>query len=218
MIGIILKIRNVNVTLLKEHLKREGATLIGVGDITEGLSQEIAHLDKGIALAVNKSLSEDSVALLLKLQRMTERWFRALGFKCLVIPPDSDRIKGKNIAKIYHLFSHKTAATCSGLGWIGKNDLIINKTYGSKLSWATVLTNAPLEVDSPLTESRCGDCDICVKNCPSGAVSGSLWSRDEPLKKLVNYEKCRSFKKVRPRFQEKPNCGLCVTICPYSRI
>jgi ferredoxin len=215
--GTVLTIGNVDPTLLKEHLKREGATLVGVGDITEGLSHEIAHLDRGIALAVNKSLSEDSVALLMRLQRLTERWFRERGFKCLVIPPDSDRINGKYIAKLYHLFSHKTAATCSGLGWIGKNGLIINKTYGSKLSWATVLTNAPLEVDDPLTESQCGDCDFCVKNCPSGAVSGSLWSRGEPLKKLVNYEKCRSFKKVRPRFQEKPNCGLCVTICPYSR-
>ncbi len=217
MVSTVLSIRNVDATLLKEHLKSEGAVLAGVGDITEALSHEIAYLDRGIAIAVNKSLSQDSIALLLRLQRLAERWLRERGFKCLVIPPDSDRINGKYIAKLYHLCSHKTAATCSGLGWIGKNGLIINKTYGSKLSWATVLTNAPLEADSPLTESQCGDCDFCVKNCPSGAISGSLWSRGEPLKRLVNYERCKSFKKIRPCFKEKPNCGLCVTICPYSR-
>jgi epoxyqueuosine reductase QueG len=207
----------LNAIALKEYLKREGATLVGVGDITEALSRDITHLNRGIALAVNRSLNQDSVKLLIRLQRVTEKWLKAQGFRSLSIPPDSDRIKGKLIAKLYHLFSHKTAATCSGLGWIGKNGLIINKRYGSKLSWATVLTNAPLDPDSPIIESLCGDCDLCVKHCPSGAVMGKMWSRGEPLEKIVNYEKCRSLKKERRLFEEKPNCGLCVTICPYSR-
>ncbi len=213
----VFAIRTLDPTPLKEYLRKEGATLVGVGDVTEALSREITHLDRGIALAVNKSLNRGSIAQLLRLQRLTEKWLRQRGFRSLVIPPDSDRIKGKLIARLYHLFSHKTAATCSGLGWIGKNGLIINKTYGSKLSWATVLTNAPLEADSPLTESQCGDCNLCVKHCPSAALSGIAWSRSEPLKKLVNYEKCGSLKKIRPRFEEKPNCGLCITICPFSR-
>ena len=210
-------VRPLDAAMLKEFLKRERATLVGVGDITEALTHEITHLNRGVALAVNRGLNRDSIALLMRLQRLTERWLKERGFRSLAIPPDSDRIKGKLIAKLYHLFSHKTAATCSGLGWIGKNGLLINRTYGSKLSWATVLTNAPFEPDSPLTESQCGECDLCVKHCPSGAVSGSLWSRDEPLKNLVNYEKCGALKKVRPRFEEKPNCGLCITICPFSR-
>ena len=190
---------------------------MGVGDITEALSRDIAHLNRGIAIAVNRGLNRDSVSLLLRLQRSTEKWLREQGFKSLSIPPDSDRINGKYIAKLYHLLSHKTAATCSGLGWIGKNGLIINKRYGSKLSWATVLTNAPLEPDCPVDESQCGDCDLCVRHCPSGAIAGKMWSRREPMEKLVNYEKCRSLKKERRLFEEKPNCGLCVAICPYSR-
>jgi len=166
---------------------------------------------------VNRHLTQDSIALLTLLQRTAERWLKGRGFRSLSIPPDSDRIKNKLIAKLYHLVSHKTAATCSGLGWIGKNGLIINHRYGSKLSWATVLTNAPFEPDVPVNESLCGECDLCVKHCPSGAVTGGVWSRAEPLKKIVNYEKCRSLKKERRLFDEKPNCGLCVTICPYSR-
>jgi len=207
----------LNAVSLKESLRGEGATLVGVGDITEALPRDLLHLNRGIALAVNKGLNRDSISLLLKLQGLTEKWLRERSFRSLSIPPDSDRIKDKLIAKLYHLFSHKTAATCSGLGWIGKNGLIITKRYGPKLSWATVLTNAPLEPDSPVIESLCGNCDLCVKHCPSRAVSGSEWSRGEPLKRLVNYEKCRSLKRVRPRFEEKPNCGLCITICPFSR-
>lgn len=208
---------SLSTAALKERLKREGATLVGVGDITEALSRDITHLNRGISLAINRSLNQDSIELLMRLQRMTEKWLKERGFRSLVIPPDSDRIKGKLIAKLYHLFSHKTAATCSGLGWIGKNGLIINKRYGSKLSWATVLTNAPIEPDSPVSESQCGDCDLCVKHCPSGAVMGKTWSRREPSKRMVNYEKCSSLKKERRLFEEKPNCGLCITICPYSR-
>lgn len=210
-------VRTFGAAALKELLAREGATLVGVGDISEGLSREIGHLNRAVAIAVNRSLNRDSVDLLIRLERTAVKWLKERGFRSLAIPPDSDRIRGKMIAKLYHLFSHKTAATCSGLGWIGKNGLIINETYGSKLSWATVLTNAPIEPDSPLTESRCGECALCVKHCPSGAVLGDSWSREDPLKNLVNYEKCRSLKKVRPRFEEKPNCGLCITICPFSR-
>lgn len=190
---------------------------MGVGDISEALSKEIAHLNRGIALAVNKGLNRNSVALLKRLQRLAETWLKEHGFRSLSIPPDSDRIHDKYIAKLYHLVSHKTAATCAGLGWIGKNGLLINKRYGSKLSWATVLTDAPLVADPPMGESQCGECDLCVKHCPSGAFTGKQWSRKEPGKKIVHYEKCRTLKKERPFFEEKPNCGLCVTICPFSR-
>ncbi|MBF0559477.1 MAG: epoxyqueuosine reductase [Nitrospirae bacterium] len=202
---------------LKAYLKTEGATIVGVGDLTRFLAKEITHLGRGISLAINKGLTQDAIERLLKLQRLTEAWLKDRGFRSLSVPPDSDRIKGKYIARLYHLVSHKTAATCAGLGWIGKNGLVINSDYGSKLSWATVLTDAPFWPDSPYMESKCGDCDLCVKYCPSGAVQGLLWSRQAPEAEIVVYKRCLSLKKKRHVFEEKPNCGLCVTICPYSR-
>lgn len=203
--------------VLKKYLKAEGATLVGVGDVTQALTKEIVHLNTGIAIAVNRGLGKDTVEILLKLQQAAVDWLKTKGFRNLSIPPDSDRRKDKLITKLYRLVSHKTAATCSGLGWVGKNGLVINSRYGSKLSWATVLTDAPFEHDSPVVESECGACDLCVRHCPSGALKGHLWSIGDPLKEIVAYEKCRSLKKERHFFDEKPNCGLCVTICPYSR-
>lgn len=202
---------------LKEYLKREGATLVGVGDIAEALAPELNHLNRGIAIAVNRGLNGETIKHLTRLSRLTEEWLSKRGFRRLSIPPDSDRKKDKFIARLYNLFSHKVAATCAGLGWIGKNGLIINSRYGSKLSWATVLTDAPFEPDTPVTKSQCGDCDLCVTYCPSGAVTGGVWSRGEPLQQMVRYEKCRSLKGARLHFKDKPNCGLCITICPYSR-
>jgi epoxyqueuosine reductase QueG len=207
----------VDTERLKEYLIRKGATLVGVGDVTQALSRELIHLNKGISLAINRGLTRDTNDLLAGLQKSTEEWLKKHGCRSLSIPPDSDRKKDKLIASLYRLVSHKTTATCSGLGWIGKNGLIINKFYGSKLSWATVLTDAPLAMDSPITESQCGDCDLCVKHCPSGAVTGSNWSRENPLQEIVRYDQCRSLKGRRRHFTGKPNCGLCITICPFSR-
>ena len=203
--------------LLKQYLHREGATLIGIGDVTAALTPEIMHLNRGIAIAVNRSLTRDTVRLLMSLQRLVEKWLKAKGFRALSIPPDSDRRKGTYISKLYALFCHKTAATCSGLGWIGKNGLIINRQYGSKLTWATVLTDAPLEPDEPTSESECGECELCVQHCPSGALKGDHWSLGEPLKEIVAYERCNALKNQRHRLEGKPNCGFCVTVCPYSR-
>lgn len=202
---------------LKEYLKGEGATLVGVGDISRALTQEIIHLNRGIAIAVNRSLNRTTVDLLSRLQDLTVCWLRERDFRALAIPADSDRITDTFISRLYKLFSHKMAATCSGLGWVGKNGLVINREYGSKLTWATVLTDAPLRADRPITASQCGECDLCVKHCPSGALRGIHWSAGDPLREMVAYEKCRSLKKNRLLLKEKPNCGLCSTICPYSR-
>ncbi len=202
---------------LKQLLLTEGATLVGVGDVTKALSKEIAHLNRGVAIAVNRSLTRETVELLVRLQALAEGWLRAKGHRSLSIPPDSDRRKDKLITRLYKLFCHKTAATCAGLGWIGKNGLIINERYGSKLTWATVLTDAPLWPDKPYVSSRCGDCDLCVRHCPSGAVHGHIWSLCDPLKEFVSYDKCKALKSGRTALKEKPNCGFCVTVCPYSR-
>jgi epoxyqueuosine reductase len=202
---------------LKEYLKKEGATLVGIGNVTEALSSEILHLNRGIAIALNRNLTKETLGKLSRLQGLAEKWLRSRGYRALVIPPDSDRQKHKLIAKLYKLFCHKTAATCSGLGWVGKNGLVINRQYGSKLSWATVLTNAPLEPDEPVRESECGDCDLCVTHCPSGAIRGDHWSLSEPRKIIVTYEKCAALKNDRHSLKDKPNCGFCVTVCPYSR-
>lgn len=202
---------------LKRFLRAEGATLVGVGDVTAALSNEIGHLRRGIAIAVNRNLNRDTVDQLVRLQALTEGWLKAKGHRSLSIPADSDRKKDKMITKLYKLFCHKTAATCSGLGWVGKNGLIINRQYGSKLSWATVLTDAPLRADAPTSKSECGDCDLCVRHCPSGAVKGEHWTLDDPLREIVSYDKCRALKTRRTTLSSKPNCGFCITVCPYSR-
>ena len=147
---------------MKASLKRElldhGATVVGIAGLRGYLSGEIAHLDRAVSIAVDRRLNEDTLALLAKLQKRTVRFLKARGHRTLAIPPDSDRKKGTFISKLYSLFNHKMAATSAGLGWIGKNGLLISADYGPRLSLATVLTDARLGPDAPMEHGLCGDC------------------------------------------------------------
>jgi epoxyqueuosine reductase len=202
---------------LKQYLIEHGATVVGFGAVTEALGEEIAHLERAVSIGVDRKLTEDTVHLLHRLQKLAAKRLKEKGYRYLIIPPDSDRRDDTFISKLYDLFSHKVAATCSGIGWVGKNGLLISAEYGPRLSIATVLTNAPLEVDKPIDSCMCGTCSLCVKHCPARAIKGRQWSRHDPFPALIDYEKCRSYKSGAKNMKRKPNCGLCITICPYGR-
>ena len=66
------------------------------------------------------------------------------------------------------LLPHKTVATRAGLGWIGRNALLVTREFGPALRFSSILTDAPLEAAKPVDESSCGDCGECVRYCPRG--------------------------------------------------
>ena len=204
-------------TSLKRELLDHGATVVGIAVLRGYLSGEIAHLDRAVSIAVDRRLNEDTVSLLVKLQKRTVRFLKARGHRTLAIPPDSDRRKGTFISKLYSLFNHKMAATSAGLGWIGKNGLLISPEYGPRLSLATVLTDAQLRPDVPIEQCWCEECVLCIEHCPSQAITGAKWSRSSPFVELVRLDECRSHKTAKRKTEGKPNCGLCINICPYGR-
>ena len=204
-------------TELMTELLGHGAAVVGVAGLRGFLSGEIAHLDTALSIGVDRRLNEDTLGILVKLQKKAVRFLKSRGYRTLAIPPDSDRKKGTFISKLYSLFNHKMAATSAGLGWIGKNGLLISADYGPRLSLATVLTDAPIEPDAPMEHSLCGGCTLCVEYCPSRAITGAEWSRSSPFVELVKLGACRSHKETKRLTDGKPNCGLCINICPYGR-
>jgi epoxyqueuosine reductase len=208
----------VNFTSLKKSLLDSGAAVVGFGDVRDAVCGDISHLTRAVCIGIDRNLNERTVGALSALQAETAAWLKERGYRYLSIPPDSDRRKGKFVSKLYPLFCHKTAATCSGLGWIGKNGLVISPRYGPRLSWATVLTDAPLDTDKPIVSERCGDCSLCVDHCPSGALTGASWSRETPFVPLISHDRCTGHKKKSRGVYGKPNCGLCINICPYGRM
>lgn len=116
--------------------------------------------------------------------------------------------------------SHKAVGLAAGLGWQGKNLLLINPHYGSRIRLATVLTDAPLAMDISI-KNRCGKCNLCREACPAGAIRGvhtayHYDSREEAL----YFSKCVN--KVVGEFAAMPEigvpiCGVCIKVCPFSR-
>ena len=99
---------------------------------------------------------------------------------------------------------HKTIARLAGLGFIGKNTLLVTEDYGCGLALGKVLTAAPFTIQhaTPI-EPQCGDCKACADVCEPRALSGKMWSlttsRDEMLtRKLCTF------------------CLLCMVNCPYT--
>ena len=73
---------------------------------------------------------------------------------------------------------HKTIAVLAGMGWIGKNNLLITNELGSALSMCSVLTNAPLPTSTNAeVHPKCGNCTICKDVCAVGAIKGINWEK-----------------------------------------
>jgi epoxyqueuosine reductase QueG len=202
---------------LRDELLGQGAAVVGYAVLTGYLGGEIAHLDRAVSIAIARRLNEDTLGILTRLQKRAVRHLKAQGHRTLALPPDSDRKKDTFVSKLYSLFNHKMAATSAGIGWVGKNGLLINPEHGPRLTLATVLTDAPLVTDAPFVSSRCGVCTLCRDHCPSGAITGAEWSRSNPFVELVRLGECRGHKEAGRQVAGKPNCGLCITVCPYGR-
>ncbi len=202
---------------IQEMLLKRGASTIGFASVDEALDDDISHLERAVSIGLRSNLKENTLKKLDKLQKKVAKYLKSEGYRYLCIPPDSDRISDTFISKLYPLFTHKVAATCAGVGWIGRNGLLINRDYGPRLSLATVLTDAPFDVDEPIRESLCGECNLCVEHCPSEAITGQTWSREDPFPELIKTENCKDHKKNTRSINGRPNCGLCINICPYGR-
>lgn len=116
------------------------------------------------------------------------------------------------------IFAHKTGACLSGLGYIGKNALLYTKEFGSKVRLATVLTDMPLERQREIITGGCGDCDICKKACPAGAISGINYEVGMNRDDFFSAEKCSSNMKTYKDIGRGAVCGICIKVCPKNRL
>ncbi len=102
--------------------------------------------------------------------------------------------------------SHKHVARAAGLGWIGRNNLLVNEKFGSRVRLVTILTDLPLVTDSPSVKD-CDPCRACLKVCPVGAIK----ERQKDFDHLQCYEQLKIFSKTL-HFSHHI-CGVCVKAC-----
>ncbi len=131
--------------------------------------------------------------------------------------PAASRVNDERICAV---FSHKLAAHLAGLGWIGKNAMLINPQAGPRVRWISILTDAPLEPTGAGMASQCGDCRVCVDSCPVQAFTGEAFRPDAPREWIFAAHKCQTFFLERERTEHlpvRPVCGQCLYRCPYGR-
>jgi epoxyqueuosine reductase len=105
----------------------------------------------------------------------------------------------------------------SGIGWIGKNSMVISKEFGSWIFLGELLLNIELEIDNPI-DDFCGSCSKCIDACPTGALV-------EPYQ--VDANRCISYLTIEKRgeidreLSDKFNgwiygCDICQQVCPWN--
>lgn len=112
----------------------------------------------------------------------------------------------------------RALAQRSGLGWIGKNSLLLNREMGSFFFLAELIIDLPLELDGPIKD-YCGTCTACMDACPTDAI---------PQPYVVDGSKCISYFTIELK-EEIPSdvkgkfenwvfgCDICQDVCPWNR-
>lgn len=113
--------------------------------------------------------------------------------------------------------AEKTWAQNAGLGWIGKNSLLINRNHGSFFYIGEIITNLEFEYDVKGNDN-CGSCNKCIESCPTQAINNN---------KSINAGKCISYltiesnneiNKIKPELLNNYifGCDICQDVCPYN--
>jgi epoxyqueuosine reductase QueG len=210
---------------IKDFARELGFDLAGIADVTalrgdfllEPGSRErfplAVSLGKGLSDAVLDDIRDHPTSIyfhhyrqmnffldrgaLLVADRIQKSGFRSLAVAASQIV-DWDKQRA-------HL-SHKHVGRAAGLGWFGRNNLLVNPELGSRFRLVTVLTDMPLEPDRPL-DRDCGPCQACAAACPARAIKDTREAFDH----LACYETLKDFRKK--GYTTQFICGICVRDC-----
>lgn len=206
---------------LKEELYRQGADLVGVGDLTALPESSRGKLPFGISIAVK--FPKDVVSGIVDLPtREYYDWYNKVnGTLSQIASHAVTALKDLGYQATTRTgLPQKTVATRAGIGWVGKSNLLVTERYGSMIRLAAVLTDAPLTAAEPINESKCGDCRLCVDACPAGALTGKLWdvavSRDE----ILDTSACSAMavsRSIQGFGVPIELCGKCFAVCKYTQ-
>jgi len=133
-----------------------------------------------------------------------------------LIPGASNRICVDSTPILERSYAH-----IAGLGWFGKNSMLINSKRGSWFFIGILITTAQLEPDQP-AEGGCGICTKCIDACPTGAI---VFHQD---RWAINSSQCISYLTIENKSEISPElatklegwtfgCDICQEVCPFNQ-
>lgn len=112
--------------------------------------------------------------------------------------------------------SDVAVANRAGLGFIGRNGLLINKKFGSWLYLGEIITNIPFTKDEQV-DYGCGECTRCVTFCPTGALLGDGSINGPVCLSYITQTKNYVDKQFRDKIGHQIyGCDICQQVCPYN--
>jgi epoxyqueuosine reductase QueG len=226
--------------ILKKHLLPEENYIFGFADLTGLLQNKFTGFNYGISIGrkldfkiVDKVINGPTAEYYSHYTQINEN----LSFLTKKISEDLNKndietlnidptVSTSELDSVYFNtlrtdLSHKMVATRAGLGWIGKTDLFISKKFGPRLRLVSILLKTPVKSKlNPVDLSRCGNCTICVDNCPAKASNGKLWDITIDREEFFDPWKCRNQCAEFGRTQlgiDARICGICVAACPIGQ-
>lgn len=106
----------------------------------------------------------------------------------------------------------------AGLGWIGKNKMLINPTLGSFCFIGILMLNKQLTYDEPM-KNRCGTCTKCLDACPTSALT---MDRGLNAKRCISYQTIEKKGEIEPKIRSNLSgyiygCDICNDVCPWNK-
>ena len=231
--------QNVITGILKKHLIPADNFIYGFADLTGLLDRKFTGFSYGISIGrrldysiVDQITDGPTPEYYSHYRKINEELtllsenicadLNSHGIETIGIPPT---VSTELLDTIYYEtlrteLSHKMVATRSGLGWIGKTDLLITRKFGPRLRFTSILLKQRVTPEStPFDISHCGKCNICVEICPARAANGKSWDITTEREDFFDAHKCRdqcaafgrSMLSGRARV-----CGICMAACPVG--
>lgn len=229
---------DINSELLQEKITEWGADLAGFASLDNSESLKVyptdllKHYKNAVSVAIelpkdlfdqeyfqpNASYAACYKATNQKLDEITNqiaKLFEEHGYNSLAIPA-SEYVDDN---RAYGAISHKAVGYMAGLGWLGKNQLLLTRQFGPRVRLATVLSDAPFSQTSFPEKNRCLYCTACLDACPVGALSDvPIGSSYVEIQKSFCFSKCHNqvYKFAELPEIGEPICGICINACPFS--
>ncbi len=211
---------------LKEHLINQGISKVGYTSVNV---DEFSNLNYGISLvlklpkeAIEALLNDEfkkywkifhqQIDILTEIALNTEKLIKNNGYDAFALTMQRNEC---DMEKLLSKLPYKTLATSSGLGWVGRSALFVCEEYGSAVALSAILTDMPLKVAKPITDSYCDDCEECQKACPVDAINPTKWNARLNRSDIIDIDVCSQY--VIDQFKSGLGCSKCLSNCRLTQ-